>query len=52
MHPTVHEYAVKLAEKMPGNLKVRKYILYYQSKYFDVFSILSNIAHLPLFYKT
>jgi alanine-glyoxylate transaminase/(R)-3-amino-2-methylpropionate-pyruvate transaminase len=22
MHPTIHEYGRKLAEKMPGNLKV------------------------------
>ena len=28
MHPTVHEYAAKLADKMPGNLKVNIY--YYQ----------------------
>ncbi len=52
MHPTVHEYAVKLAEKMPGNLKVKEYLLHFQTKYFDMFSILSNIAHPPLFYKT
>lgn len=27
MHPTIHEYAEKLVSKMPGDLKVPKYII-------------------------
>ena len=36
MHPTVHEYAAKLADKMPGNLKVNIY--HYQKMYMEFVS--------------
>jgi len=44
LHPKIHEYAEKLAAKMPGNLKVSKVFMKWQSV-----TILSAFYSNPLF---